>query len=134
MSKHHHHHHEGCVRAEPEKLLREAVGRARASGLRRTKALEDVLSILIGACQPLTLAEAFVGMNLTAEALSMDTLDMHAHDTYQRFDRFNQKFSPAGKKFILSQYKYIVRTLPVRSSQTVLLEEKYSPWNNYLLN
>jgi Fe2+ or Zn2+ uptake regulation protein len=31
--------------------------RARASGLRRTKALEDVLSILIRACQPLTLAD-----------------------------------------------------------------------------
>lgn len=30
---------------------------ARASGLRRTKALEDVLSILIHACQPLTLAD-----------------------------------------------------------------------------
>jgi hypothetical protein len=38
-------------------------------------------------------------MNLTAEALSIDTLDMHAHDTYQRFDRFNQKFNPAGKIF-----------------------------------
>lgn len=31
--------------------------RARAAGLRRTKALEDVLSILIHACQPLTLAD-----------------------------------------------------------------------------
>lgn len=57
VSKHHHHHHDGCVRQEPEKLLRESLERARAAGLRRTKALEDVLSILIHACQPLTLAD-----------------------------------------------------------------------------
>lgn len=57
MSRHHHHHHEGCVRAEPEKLLQDCLGRARAAGLRRTKALEDVLGILIRACQPLTLAD-----------------------------------------------------------------------------
>jgi len=57
MSKHHHHHHAGCVRHEPKKLVLEAVERARASGLRRTKALGDVLSILIHACQPLTLAD-----------------------------------------------------------------------------
>ena len=31
--------------------------RAREAGLRRTRALEDVLSILIHACQPLTLAD-----------------------------------------------------------------------------
>jgi len=57
MSKHHHHHHAGCVRPEPKKLLQDAVKQAREAGLRRTKALENVLSILIHACQPLTLAE-----------------------------------------------------------------------------
>lgn len=57
MSKLHHHHHEGCVRQESEKLLGEAIERARQAGLRRTKALEDVLGILIRACQPLTLAD-----------------------------------------------------------------------------
>lgn len=57
MSRHHHQHHAGCARPDPEKLLAEAMERARASGLRRTKALEDVLSILIHACQPLTLAD-----------------------------------------------------------------------------
>jgi Fe2+ or Zn2+ uptake regulation protein len=57
MGKHHHHHHEGCVRKEPERLLKEAVERARSAGLRRTKALEDVLSILIHACQPVTLGD-----------------------------------------------------------------------------
>jgi Fe2+ or Zn2+ uptake regulation protein len=68
MSKHHHHHHAGCVRAEPDKLLRDAVDRARASGLRRTKALEDVLSILIGACQPLTLADVAESKDLDSGA------------------------------------------------------------------
>jgi Fe2+ or Zn2+ uptake regulation protein len=57
MSKHHHHHHAGCVRPEPKKLLQDAVEQAREAGLRRTKALENVLSILIHACQPLTLAD-----------------------------------------------------------------------------
>lgn len=60
MAKHHHHHHhhtENCVRQEPERLLKESMERARGAGLRRTKALEDVLSILIQACQPMTLAD-----------------------------------------------------------------------------
>ena len=29
--------------------------------------------------------------------LSIDTLDMHAHDTFHRFDRFNLKYNPAGE-------------------------------------
>jgi Fe2+ or Zn2+ uptake regulation protein len=57
MAKHHHHHHEGCIRPEPERLLKETLDKTRAAGLRRTKALEDVLAILINACQPLTLAD-----------------------------------------------------------------------------
>ena len=36
-------------------------------------------------------------VNLTAYDLSIDTLDMHAHDTFHRFDRFNLKYNPAGK-------------------------------------
>ena len=34
----------------------------------------------------------------TAYDLSIDTLDMHAHDTFHRFDRFNLKYNPAGDK------------------------------------
>jgi Fur family ferric uptake transcriptional regulator len=56
------------VRPEPEKLLKEAVARARACGLRRTKALEDVLSILIRACQPLTLADIAESKDLDSGA------------------------------------------------------------------
>lgn len=72
MAKHHHHHHhhhtENCVRHEPERLLKESVERARAAGLRRTKALEDVLSILIQACQPMTLADIAESENLDSGA------------------------------------------------------------------
>lgn len=46
---------------------------------------------------PVTLAEAFAGLKLTAAGLSIDAMDMHAHDTFHRFDRFNLKFNPAGK-------------------------------------
>lgn len=42
---------------EGEDLLRQAIGRARAAGLRRTKALEDVLRMLIDAHRPLTLGD-----------------------------------------------------------------------------
>ena len=57
MSKHHHHHHAGCIRPEAEQLVAQSIERCRSLGFRRTKALEDVLSILIRACQPLTLAD-----------------------------------------------------------------------------
>lgn len=29
--------------------------------------------------------------------LSVDTLDMHANNTFHRFDRFNLKYNPAGQ-------------------------------------
>jgi len=44
----------------------------------------------------LTLGEVFVSLKLTAYDLSIDTLDMHANDTFHRFDRFNLKYNPAG--------------------------------------
>jgi AMP deaminase len=47
--------------------------------------------------KPLTLGEVFVSLQLTAYDLSIDTLDMHAHDTFHRFDRFNLKYNPAGQ-------------------------------------
>lgn len=45
----------------------------------------------------LTLGEVFKSLNLTAYDLSIDTLDMHANNTFHRFDRFNLKYNPAGK-------------------------------------
>ena len=45
----------------------------------------------------LTLGEVFKSLHLTAYDLSIDTLDMHANDTFHRFDRFNLKYNPAGE-------------------------------------
>lgn len=46
----------------------------------------------------LTLAEVFASLGLTAYDLSIDTLDMHAHqDTFHRFDKFNLKYNPIGE-------------------------------------
>jgi len=46
----------------------------------------------------LTLREVFESLNLTAYDLSIDTLDMHAHqDSFHRFDKFNLKYNPLGE-------------------------------------
>lgn len=46
----------------------------------------------------LTLNQVFESLNLTAYDLSIDTLDMHAHqDSFQRFDKFNLKYNPVGE-------------------------------------
>ena len=45
----------------------------------------------------LTLGEVFKSLSLTAYDLSIDTLDMHANNTFHRFDRFNLKYNPAGQ-------------------------------------
>jgi AMP deaminase len=42
------------------------------------------------------LCDVFQSLGLTAYDLSIDTLDMHCYDTFQRFDRFNLKYNPAG--------------------------------------
>ena len=46
-------------------------------------------------------------MITTAYDLSIDTLDMHAHDTFHRFDRFNLKYNPAGKSDSLLLFKSV---------------------------
>eukprot|EP00904_Undaria_pinnatifida_P003061 jgi/Undpi1/12756/HiC_scaffold_6.g02424.m1 len=45
----------------------------------------------------LTLSEVFKSLRLNAYDLSVDTLDMHANNTFHRFDRFNLKYNPAGQ-------------------------------------
>lgn len=46
----------------------------------------------------LTLQQVFESLNLTAYDLSIDTLDMHAHqDAFHRFDKFNLKYNPIGE-------------------------------------
>ena len=40
----------------------------------------------------------FASLGLSAYDLSIDTLDMHAHqDTFHRFDKFNLKYNPIGE-------------------------------------
>jgi AMP deaminase len=49
---------------------------------------------------PLTLKQVFESLNLTAEDLSIDTLDVHhtsGPDLFHRFDRFNTKYNPLGQ-------------------------------------
>lgn len=46
----------------------------------------------------LTLTRVFESLGLTAYDLSIDTLDMHAHqDSFHRFDKFNLKYNPIGE-------------------------------------
>ncbi len=53
---------------DPECLLCQALDRARERGLRMTKALEDVLRMLIDASKPLTLADIAESKQLTSQA------------------------------------------------------------------
>eukprot|EP00002_Diphylleia_rotans_P031545 TRINITY_DN6555_c0_g1_i6.p1 TRINITY_DN6555_c0_g1~~TRINITY_DN6555_c0_g1_i6.p1 ORF type:complete len:543 (-),score=102.52 TRINITY_DN6555_c0_g1_i6:112-1740(-) len=47
--------------------------------------------------QYLTLEQVFQSLNLGVDDLDVDILDMHAHDTFQRFDKFNAKYNPCGQ-------------------------------------
>jgi AMP deaminase len=58
--------------------------------------IEDVVIFRDGA--EMTLAQVFDSLKLTAYDLSIDTLDMHAHqDSFHRFDKFNLKYNPIGE-------------------------------------
>jgi len=58
--------------------------------------VQDVVIFRDG--RELTLSEVFQSLNLTAYDLSIDTLDMHAHqDSFHRFDKFNLKYNPIGE-------------------------------------
>ncbi|KAF9013148.1 hypothetical protein BDQ17DRAFT_1270633 [Cyathus striatus] len=57
---------------------------------------DDVVIFRDGA--ELTLEQVFQSLKLTAYDLSIDTLDMHAHqDSFHRFDKFNLKYNPIGE-------------------------------------
>lgn len=67
-----HHHHSSTCRhhdtAAAGKLAAELLNRAREAGLRRTKALENILAILVTAHQPLSLADIAESPDLTSGA------------------------------------------------------------------
>lgn len=49
----------------------------------------------------LTLEQVFESLKVTAYDLSIDTLDMHAHQgAFHRFDKFNLKFNPMGETLL----------------------------------
>lgn len=55
--------------------------------------------------KPMTLAEVFEAMNLTAYDLSVDVLDVHAdRNTFHRFDKFNAKYNPIGESRLREIY------------------------------
>ncbi|KAJ7845385.1 hypothetical protein B0H14DRAFT_3109052 [Mycena olivaceomarginata] len=56
---------------------------------------DDVVIFRDGAA--LTLKQVFQSLKLTAYDLSIDTLDMHAHSDFHRFDNFNLKYNPIGE-------------------------------------
>lgn len=58
--------------------------------------LQDIVIFRDGA--ELTLEQVFQSLKLSAYDLSIDTLDMHAHqDSFHRFDKFNLKYNPIGE-------------------------------------
>ncbi|KAI9363765.1 hypothetical protein BD770DRAFT_433805 [Pilaira anomala] len=60
------------------------------------KSPDDVVIYRDG--EHLTLKGVFESLGLTAYDLSIDTLDMHAHqDSFHRFDKFNLKYNPIGE-------------------------------------
>ena len=66
------------------------------SSLSPTLDTQDKVIIRDGA--EFTLAEVFESLHLTAYDLSIDTLDMHAHqDSFHSFDKFNLKYNPIGE-------------------------------------
>lgn len=67
----HHHHSATCRHHDADsaqQLAASLLERARAAGLRRTKALENILSILVHAHQPLSLADIADSPELTSGA------------------------------------------------------------------
>eukprot|EP00924_Labyrinthula_sp_SR-Ha-C_P009542 snap_masked-scaffold_2-processed-gene-27.19-mRNA-1 protein AED:0.11 eAED:0.11 QI:0/0/0/0.71/1/1/7/0/655 len=57
---------------------------------------EEIVTLDKETKQGLTLNEVFSKLDLTSYDLSIDTLDMHADNTFHRFDRFNLKYNPIG--------------------------------------
>jgi AMP deaminase len=80
-----------------------------------------------------TLGDVFSSLGLTVPDLSIDTLDMHAHNTFQRFDRFNLKYNPAGQSSLREIFlktdnfisgRYLAEM--TREVMDVLTEQRYT--------
>ncbi|EJF63197.1 AMP deaminase [Dichomitus squalens] len=83
----------------------------------------------------LTLEQVFQSLNLTAYDLSIDTLDMHAHnDSFHRFDKFNLKYNPIGesrlREIFLKTDNYIQGRYLAELTQEVMTDLEQSKYQN----
>ncbi|KZV73172.1 AMP deaminase [Peniophora sp. CONT] len=83
----------------------------------------------------LTLAQVFESLNLSAYDLSIDTLDMHAHqDSFHRFDKFNLKYNPIGesrlREIFLKTDNYIKGKYLAELTREVMTDLEQSKYQN----
>ncbi|EGN98586.1 hypothetical protein SERLA73DRAFT_169523 [Serpula lacrymans var. lacrymans S7.3] len=94
---------------------------------------QDVVIFRDGA--ELTLEQVFQSLKLTAYELSIDTLDMHAHqDSFHRFDKFNLKYNPIGesrlREIFLKTDNYIEGRYLAELTQEVMTDLEQSKYQN----
>ncbi|PSS06584.1 hypothetical protein PHLCEN_2v3642 [Hermanssonia centrifuga] len=83
----------------------------------------------------LTLEQVFESLNLTAYDLSIDTLDMHAHqDSFHRFDKFNLKYNPIGesrlREIFMKTDNYIEGRYLAELTREVMTDLEQSKYQN----
>ncbi|KZP06449.1 AMP deaminase [Athelia psychrophila] len=94
---------------------------------------QDVVIFRDGA--ELTLEQVFNSLKLTAYDLSIDTLDMHAHqDSFHRFDKFNLKYNPIGesrlREIFLKTDNYINGRYLAELTKEVMTDLEQSKYQN----
>ncbi|KAI9439386.1 AMP deaminase [Russula earlei] len=94
---------------------------------------QDVVIFRDGA--ELTLQQVFESLDLTAYDLSIDTLDMHAHqDSFHRFDKFNLKYNPIGssrlREIFLKTDNYIKGRYLAELTQEVMTDLEQGKYQN----
>ncbi|KAA1469716.1 AMP deaminase [Dentipellis sp. KUC8613] len=97
------------------------------------KSPQDVVIFRDGA--ELTLEQVFESLKLTAYDLSIDTLDMHAHqDSFHRFDKFNLKYNPIGesrlREIFLKTDNYIHGRYLAEVTKEVMTDLEQSKYQN----
>ncbi|KAF8349501.1 AMP deaminase [Amanita rubescens] len=97
------------------------------------KSPDDVVIFRDG--QELTLRQVFESLKLTAYDLSIDTLDMHAHqDSFHRFDKFNLKYNPIGesrlREIFLKTDNYIEGSYLAELTREVMTDLEQSKYQN----
>ncbi|KAH7100848.1 AMP deaminase [Auriculariales sp. MPI-PUGE-AT-0066] len=82
----------------------------------------------------LTLEQVFQSLGLSAYDLSIDTLDMHAHQEFHRFDKFNLKYNPIGesrlREIFLKTDNFIEGRYLAELTKEVMLDLEQSKYQN----